>query len=88
MYIYKDYPEECSFWDNRFHLVGRGNRIVNNSIISLELDLSSEEKEKRMVRYIIDNSLEECYFCGIPESVKIGVYFYIHICIYIYLIIF
>ena len=44
--------------------------------ISLEVDLRSREKEERTVHMFVDKKQSPLFFYGVPESVKIGIYFY------------
>ena len=43
--------------------------------ISLEVDLRSREKEERTVHMFVDKKQSPLFFYGLPESVKIGLFF-------------
>lgn len=72
MYLNKD--EELLNCGNK--LVGEVERINNYSSISMEIDLRSE-KEKRTLKYIVDDVEQRCYFNNLPSEVKFAVSFYI-----------
>ena len=43
--------------------------------VSIEVDLRSSEKEERTVHLFVDNRQSPLFFYGVPESVKMGVFF-------------
>ena len=47
----------------------RGGRV------SIEVDMRSREKEGRTAHMFVDNRQSPLFFSGVPESVKMGVFF-------------
>ena len=43
--------------------------------ISMEVDMRSREKEERTVHMFVDQKQSPLFFYGLPESVKIGLFF-------------
>ena len=43
--------------------------------ISIEVDMRSREKEERTVHMFVDKKQSPLFFYGVPESVKIGLFF-------------
>ena len=43
--------------------------------ISMEVDMRSSEKEERAVHLFVDKKQLPLFFYGLPESVKIGIFF-------------
>ena len=49
--------------------------MFDSEVISLEVDLRSKEKEGRTVHMFMDEKQSPLFFYGLPESVKIGIFF-------------
>ena len=56
------------------HQVGSLN-TVSRLHICIEADLRSAEKEERTLHMFLDNTQSPLFFYGVPESVKMGVFF-------------
>ena len=57
------------------HTVGSLLRFGGERI-SIEVDMRSREKEGRTVHMFVDKKQSPLFFYGLPESVKIGIFFY------------
>lgn len=65
--------ETCSFRASDSYEIGEGDSLKENSLVSIEIDLRSEDEKHREIRFLFDGKQEECYFYDIPLSVKVGV---------------
>ena len=57
------------------HEIGSLNWFVGERI-SIEVDMRSREKGRRSVHMFVDKKQSPTFFYGLPESVKMGIYFY------------
>lgn len=53
--------------------IGSGDKVYDNSTMTIELDLKSNEEKKRIIRFIVDDKQQEYYFYNVPLSVEVGV---------------
>lgn len=68
----------CNFIDLKPNVIGWGDSVKENSVVCMELDISSKKKGKRIVHFIIDDKQQEYYFYNVPSGVKAGVcYFFL-----------
>ena len=56
------------------HLVGSLTSF-NGENVSIEVDMRSREKNRRSVHMFVDKKQSPVFFYGLPESVKMGIYF-------------
>ena len=59
--------------------------------IGLEVDLRSERKEDRTIRFILAGRIQKCTVVGLPSKVRFGVWtilFFHLICLYFYYLLF
>ena len=49
--------------------------LFDGQRISIEVDLRSREKEGRTIHMFADNKRSPMFFYGVPETVKIGLFF-------------
>lgn len=51
--------------------------LEEGDIIKMEVDLRSDDADKRYLYFYVNNKWKEDFFCGVPESVKFAVYFFL-----------
>ena len=66
-------------------IYGRNRRAIGwtekgkeGSVVSVEVDLRSEKKEERSIRFIVDGKIQKCVIVGLPNEVRYGVWNYLH----------
>lgn len=60
--------------NSREENVGDNYSIDDGDILTMEIDLRSNKKERRILKYYLNEKRQEIYFTHLPSSVKLAVY--------------
>lgn len=61
---------------------GENKILKEEDIIEMKIYLRSEEKDRRIIHFVINNKEKECFFYDIPLSVKVGVCYFLYFYFY------
>ena len=54
-------------------MIGWIEKGKRGSVVALEVDLRSEKKEERTIRFIVDGKIQKCVIVGVGREIKFGV---------------
>lgn len=64
---------------------GQINQFKENDTLTVEVDLRSQEPEKRKAHFFVNNELQDICINNLPEKVQFGVLFFIFLYFYTFL---
>ena len=54
-------------------MIGWTEKCGVGSEVGVEVDLRSEKKEERMIRFIVDEKIQKCVIVGLGKEIRFGV---------------
>ena len=55
--------------------------------VSVEVDLRSEKKEERTIRFIVDGKIQKCVIVGVGREVRYGVCIHLMLLLFLFILI-